>query len=58
MANYRMDNTDGYSQEELDHLNEVFSKRTAHLDPNTSTYKDELDWYREQVLIDYWQGRA
>ncbi len=57
MAHYRMDNTEGYSQEELDKLNAVFERRTAHLDPDSPNYANEIDWYSDQVLIDYWQDR-
>lgn len=47
---YRLDNTDGYTQVELNRLSARFAERAENAGDDDF---DTLDWLAEQVLADY-----
>lgn len=58
MKHFTTENTKGYTKQELAHLNKALCRRTARLSPASPFYQAELEWEADQLLIDYWQGRA
>jgi len=53
---FRMDNTEGYSQDELDEMNAIYNERVADLDPEAPTYKTECDHISEQIEREIYSG--
>ena len=50
MTRYRLDNTDGYTQPELDRLNVRFEERVEFSDEQDD---QTVEWIAEQVLAEY-----
>ena len=53
MAKLNMGNTNGYSQTELDIMNAIINKKIKDLDPDSTTYKSEVDLICERVQADF-----
>uniref|UniRef100_A0A6M3Y295 Uncharacterized protein n=1 Tax=viral metagenome TaxID=1070528 RepID=A0A6M3Y295_9ZZZZ len=49
-SKFRMDNTEGYTQTQLDALNAAYDERTSHLSRYDDLDQDEMDRVAEQML--------
>ena len=53
MNYFNDENTTGYSQEELDRMNEMLSAKMAEYDPENTWYEQDLKNQAEKVLEIY-----
>ena len=50
---FRMDNTEGYNQDDLDQLNKYFEKSLSKLKSSDFNYEDSVKNLSERILNDF-----